>query len=816
MGALFQDLSYAARMMLKRPGFTLVAVLTLALGIGANSVIFSLMDAMLLNPLAYRNADRLVMVSEVQRKNNEPNPVSPINFQDWSRQDRLFEQVAAFQTQSLNLSGTGEPERVRGGYISASLFPLLEVNPALGRAFSSEENQTGKNRVAILSAGLWKRRFGQSPDVIGKSVIVNGESLTIVGVMPSEFQFPPQADKLELWIPIAFEGEELTNRNVRDIQVVARLRPDVSLKQAQAELSTMANQLEREYPDTNAGWNVRVTTLADQFADRARPAMLIMLAAVGFVLLIACVNVANLLLSRATARQKEIAIRIALGAKRSRLIRQLLTESVLLSLLSGAAGLLLAMWGVKVLAASIPDWIANSMPRLREIGLDWRILCFTLGVSLVTGVIFGLAPALFASNPDLNEMIKESGKGASKSFRGRRLANILVISEVALALVLLIGAGLMMKSLSQLQKVNPGFDGQSVLTFQTSLPDAQYLTRKEAANFYQQAIKRMESLPGVQAVGAINHLPMGLSGTGTEFSIEGSALTATGNAARPGGGYRVVTPNYFRALGVTVRKGRAFEERDSTDSQPVVIINETLAKRYWPNKDPLGQRLTLTREQDPKNPTGARVIVGVVGDVKHFGLAAPVIPEIYVPQAQSGWREMTFVVKTSSDPTAIAAGVKNEIKAIDKDLPVYKVRTMEEVMADSSYPQRLSTSLLGIFALIALVLAAVGIYAVISYSVSRRTHEIGIRMALGAKQLDVLRLIIRQGMKLAVVGVGIGLVIVVGLMRLMASLLYGVSATDPVTLGGVSLLLLIVAILACYLPARKAARVKPLIALRYE
>ena len=814
MDTLLQDLSYAVRGLLNRPAFTLVAVFTIAIGIGANSAIFSLVDAMLLHPLVYENPDKLIVISEIQQGDREPSLVAPANFNDWKEQSKSFDQMAAYRTGSVNLTGEGKPERVPGVYVSASLFTILDIRPLDGRVFTAEENRDGSNRLVIISEGLRQRRFGTTQSPVGKNLMVNGEPLQIVGVMPSEFQFPLRGEKSELWRPIVFSDAELKERGRRNIQVIGRLKGSVSLEQARSELDTIARELQRAYPDTNTGWKTRLITLQDQVTAPAKQGSLMLLGAVAFVLLISCANAANLLLARATTRQKELAIRVAMGARRSRLVRQLLTESLVLSLVSGAVGLLLAWWSVKVLISGIPDWVTNTMPRIREDKLDWRVLLLTLGISLLTGIIFGLAPALFASKPNLNETLKENIKGSSGSLRRRRFSSFLIVSEVALALILLIGAGLMIKSFLSLQKVNPGFNSENVLTLVIAVPSNKYPNKERIESFYAQVLERVKGLPGVQAVGAINNLPMALSGTGTDFTFEGRQF-GPGNTSY-GAGYRIVSGDYFRALTIPLARGRSFTEQDNADAPPVVIINETLAKRYWPHEDPVGQRILIGRDQVPGRDPVLRQIVGVASNVHHFGPQTPVIPEIYVPRSQTGWSDMTLVVKTSSDPMGIFDGVYQEIKSVDPDQPVYKVRTMEQVIFESAFPQRFGMTLLIVFAAIALLLAAVGIYAVISYSVAQRTHEIGIRMALGAQRWDVLKLVLRHGMTLVLIGVGIGLVTALAMMRVIASLLYETSPTDPLILAGSALILVGVAAIACIIPAKRAIEVNPLVALRYE
>jgi putative ABC transport system permease protein len=826
LSALMQDIRYGGRMLLKKPGFTFVAVLALALGIGANTAIFSVINAVLLRPLPFNDPDRLVMVwgsaPQVQAEWDKL-PASAAGFEDWREQNHVFEQLAAFKTWAWNLTGSNsEPEQVWGARVSADLFPVLGVKPLLGRTFLPEEERNGATHVILMGHGLWQRRFGSDPNIIGRTISLTGQSYTVVGVMPPGFKFPGGTNMLsgfrfspqtELWEPLAITNDDLKNRGTLNLAVIGRLKPNVTLEEAQAEMTTIARRLEEQYPDSNQGLGIKLVRLHEQVVGQVRLALLVLLATVGFVLLIACANVANLLLARSTSRQKEIAIRTALGAGRARLIRQLLTESVLLALVGGAAGLLLAFWGIDALGALIPE----NIPRANEIGIDARMLGFTLLVSLLTGLVFGLAPALQASRTDVNESLKEGMRGMTSSLGRNRLRSLLVVCEIALALMLLVGAGLLIRSFIRLQQVSPGFDPRSVMAAEVALPfqpGAKYEDEKKQAAFFEQAIERIETIPGVESAGAVESLPLSGAVESSSFNIDGRAA-AQSAAEQPNADYTEVSSHYFRAMGIPVIKGRAFTSDDRADAPGVVVINESLGRKYFAGEDPLGRRITFDNLKDPEAKW--LTIVGVVGDVKQTNLNAETEPAIYLPHTQSPSPLMTLVVRTrSADPTSVAASVRGEIRALDRDIPVTSMRAMEQVLAASVSQRRFSMLLLGIFAGVALLLAAVGIYGVMAYSVTQRTHEIGIRMALGAQGGDILKLVVGQGMILALIGVAIGLAAALLLTRVMMSLLFNVSATDPLTFAAVSLLLITVALIACYIPARRAMRVDPMEALRYE
>jgi len=806
METLWQDLRFGLRMSLKHPGFIAAVVLALALGIGANTVIFSVVNAILLNPLPYPHPDRLVMVwLDNKRLGLDQDWHSYPNYADYRDQNKVFEKLAAFNDRRFNLTGEGEPERIIGAWATANFFAVMGVEPVMGRAFTVEEEEPGRDQVVVIGYGLWQRRFGSDPKIVGQTISLNGAPRTVVGVMPAHFRFPSK--EAEMWVPLALSANGKNARGGFSLKSIGRLKPGITITQARADLGTIASRLEQQYPDMLSGYGVNLVPLYEQVVGKIRPALLVLLGAVGFVLLIACANVANLLLARAAVREREIAVRMALGAGRARLIRQLLTESALLAVLGGAAGLLIAEWGLKVLLALSPA----DIPRLDQIKIDGRVLAFTLAVSLLTGLIFGLAPALQSSKLDLNESLKEGGRSATGGLRGRRIRGVLVVAEVALSLVLLIGAGLMIKSFLRLQQVNLGFNPDRLLTMRVDLAGSKYREGPKAVAFYQQLLGRVATLPGVQAVGAISDIFLSSTPNSANFSIEGRPEVPP--AQRIETPIDQVSANYFQVMGTPLLKGRLFDEHDANEAPRVAIINDTFARRFFPDEDPLGKRFKFggVNSQAPW-----MTIVGVVADVRRTGFDAEVRCETFLPLAQSPSRSMTLVLRTAADPLSLAKSARAAVWAIDKDQPVYSLRTMEQLLREMIAQRRLNMLLLGIFSVISLVLAAVGIYAIISYSVTERTHEIGIRLTLGAERRDILRLVVGQGMLLALLGVAIGLAAAFALTRLMSSLLYGVSATDPVTFGGISLLLVLIALVASYIPARRAMRVDPMVALRYE
>jgi putative ABC transport system permease protein len=806
MNLLAQDLRHSARMLLKAPGFTFVAVMTLALGIGANSAIFSVVNAVLLRPLPFKDPNRLVAVWENNLKQGQDHQaVGGANFTDWKSQNQAFESLAAYFNWNYNLTGGDEPQRLNAVVVSGEFFQTLGVEAAAGRALAPADDRDGKDNVIVLSHALWQSRFGASREIIGQTVMLNGRGHTVVGVMPPGFGFPDE--RVEIWRPMAMSAEQAQNRQGKWLSVIGRLKPGVSIGQAGAEMSALARRLEQAYADANAGWGVHLVPLHEEVVGKVSGFLLILLGAVGFVLLIACANIANLLLARAASRQKEMAIRAALGASRRRLVSQLLTESLLLAAMGGVVGLLIALWGSDALIALSPAGI----PRLKEAAIDLRVLGFTLLLALLTTLIAGLAPAWQASKPDLNEALKEEARGAAGS-SGRRFRSLLVVAEVAVSVVLLVGAGLMIKSFIRLQRVDAGFDPHNLLTMEVTLPPARYGQNQQQIAFFQEALERVKTLPGVQSAGAVQDLPFRFNEMSFPVTLEGPP--AAPEAQRPKAVYRAVTDDYFRTLGIPLLGGRWFSAQDDLHSLPVVVVNQAMARRFWPDQDPLGKRIRFGEPDDP-----AYTVVGVVGDIKHMGLDADEGAVIYQPHAQKrfAWlRWMTLVVRTGGEPSSLAAAVRSRIQEADKDQPVYNVATVEQLLTKSIAQPRFSTLLLGVFALLALNLTAIGVYGVVSYTVAQRTREIGLRMALGAQVRDVMRLVMGQGLKLVLLGVAIGLAGAGALSRVMKSLLFGVSATDPAIFAIISVLLTGVALLACYLPARRAARVDPMIALRHE
>jgi putative ABC transport system permease protein len=805
---LWQDLRYGAQMLLKRPGFTAVAVVTLALGVGANTAIFSIVNAVLLRPLPFAEPAALMWFGGWMG-NDKAQGITPADFLDYREQCQSFTHIAASVSDgiAMNLSGGGgEPERLKGGYVTANYLDAFGVKPALGRTFAPEEglegvNMEGGDRVVVLSHALWQRRFGADPAIINQTITLDNRNVTVIGVMPQQFSYPPG---VEIWLPFRFPASPQSafrSRQFPFLRPVARLKPGVTRAQAQAEVETIARRLQSLYPKTNANKSLFLTPLQERLVGNIRLTLLTLLGAVGCVLLIACSNVANLLLARASARGREIAVRSALGASRGRVARQLLTESLTLALLGGLGGMLLAKWGVKLLMALS----ANYLPRADEVRINATVFGFTLAVALLTGLLFGIAPALQSARLDLTEALKEGGRGAGSGVRRHRTLNLLVVGEVAMAMVLLIGAGLLINSFIRLQQVNPGFDEKNLLTARIDLPNP-YAQPEKKQQFFEQLQQRIAALPGVEAVGLVTELPLARQSADFKFKIEGRPEPLPGQD--PNADIRAVNHDYFGAMRIPLLKGRYFTEADVRDNAKVVLISEELARLYFAGENPVGQRIL----RGAPGTAPYEEIIGVVGDVRHRGLDSVLRQTIYSPSLRLGFTNL--VIRTTNDPVSLAAALRREVAAIDPNQPVANIKTMERWVSESVAQPRFRTLLLGLFSGAALLLAMVGIYGVMSYAVSQRVHEMGVRMALGARAGDVLRLVIRQGMKLALAGVAIGLASAFALTRLIKDLLFGVQATDPVTFATIALLLMGVALAACYLPARRATKVDPIVALR--
>jgi putative ABC transport system permease protein len=803
METLLKDLRYGFRSLIKHPSFTAIAVITLALGIGANSAMFSTVNAVLLRPLSFPESERIVVLEGVNPSKgiNRSNMSIP-DLADWQTQNQVFEQLAGFVSGGSLLTSGDETERIRSAGVTADFFPLLRTAAIKGRTLQLDDAQKGRDQVVVLSYGLWQRRFGGDQNVVGNKVTLAGKSTTVVGVMPAGFDYPAQS---ELWVPYPIEAAT-ERRDNRYVNVIARLKPGVNITQAQAAMDTINQRLAQSYVETNSGWTVLVINLQELMVGSMRKSLLVLLGAVAFVLLIACANVGNLLLARATGRQKEIAVRAALGASRWRVIRQLLTESLLLSLIGGAIGLTLSVWLTRLLVSISPP----NTPRFDEIRPDARVLAFTLGITVLTGLVFGLAPALQVARVDLNEGLKEGGRSGSGGTRNKRLRSLMMVSEIALSFMLLVGAGLLIKSFMRLREVSPGFTPANVLTMRVNLLPGKYAEGEPRVQLLRQTLEHLKTLPGVQSAGAVLSLPLGgdTFNVGRSYIREGRPFTPEESASAT---YLAATPDYFHTLQIPLLGGRPFNDQDTGTTTKVVIVNETLAHQLWPGASPLGRHITIWR--DEKFP---REIVGIVADAK-ASLDAEAEPQMYVPYAQdSGWGSMSLVIRTTGDPAATAAAARSEIRSLDKGIPVFNVKTMNDVLAVSVAQQRVSMLLLSAFAAVALLLAMIGIYGVTAYYVTQRTQEIGIRMALGAQMGDVMKLVFKNGMVLALIGVAVGLAGAFALTRLMASLLFAVKPTDTATFLLVSVCLLAAALLACYLPARRATKVDPLTALRYE
>ena len=806
---MLKDLRHGLRSLAKRPGLTAVALVTLALGIGVNTAIFSAVDSVLLRPLPFNDPDRVVAVWEhTPHLGIVRNEFAPANYFDLREQNTVFDGVGAFGQLSVNHTGAGEPEQLEGQLATANVFAILGVAPALGRTFAPDEDQEGREHVAVLSHSLWQRRFNRDPGIINRNITLNGETFTVVGVMPEGFFFPER--ETELWVPWAMEEGQASGRGDHYFRLVARLKSGVTREQANAEAEAIAARLANEYPRTNEGLGFVVNSFHKDYVGDLRQPMLILFAAVGLVLLIACANVANLLLAQATTRRREIAIRMALGASRWAIARQLLTESLLLALAGGLLGALGAIWGVEALAQLLPE----SLSKLQSISVDTRVFLFTGVVTILTALAFGVVPALHAARANPGDALAETSRDVAGGLSGRYLRRVLVIAEVALAVVLLAGAGLLIRSFHRLNQVDLGFKPDNLLTMRMVLPLPKYRQAETRRAFYDELLRRINEIPGVEAAGINTRLPLSTSGMKFSFSVEGHTMPSDSNL--PFAIYRVVNPDYFRAMAIPLHRGRVFDTRDSAESTPVFVVNRRLAEQYWPGEDPTGKRVKIGPADSP-NPWVT--ITGVVGDVRQTGLYGEQLAEIYAPYAQERRSWMSprdLVVRTNRDAASLAGAVREAVWQVDKDQPVSNVRTMDQVFTAAVSRERFQTLLLTLFAALALVLACVGLYGVISYAVARRTHEIGVRMALGAQPRDVLRLVLRQGMTLTFAGLVFGIAGALAVTRVMTDMLYGVTATDAVTFISVGALLIVVAFLACYVPARRATKVDPLIALRYE
>jgi putative ABC transport system permease protein len=819
---MLKDIRFSFRQLIKQPAFTAIAVLTIALAIGATTAVLSLVNGLLVRPLPYRDPQRLVLLLQhFKSQNLERIPVSPAEFKDYETRAHSFERLGAFGYTNFNLAGEDRPERIAGATVTAGVFPLLGVSPIKGRFFQPEECTLGRDDVVIVSARLWQRRFNSDPQIIGTKLLLNGKSFTVVGVMSASFDFPLQLfnlgngaqfhERAEIWKPLAFTDDEMKMRGSRGYAIIGRLGAGTSVAQAQAEIETINAQMRREHPDNYSQDNSfggEVLPLHDLAVGGMRPALLILLGAVCLVLLIACANLTTMLLARAATREHEMAIRVALGAAPLRLFKQVFTESVLLALIGGAMGVVLALWGIESLKAIG----AQTVPRLREVNVDVLVLGVTFAICVATGIIFGLAPGLASARPELTEALKEGGRSSTQGTRRNRLRSGLVIAEIGLALVLLSAAGLLIKSFARIQNVNPGFNPRNALTFEVSLPKIQYPDDSSIVRFNNEAQRRMAALPGVQAAGFSTILP--LAGTNSDWSFAIESRPLNDNSPSPDEEKRQVSPDYFRALETPLIKGRFFTNADNADAPPVIIVNQAFAKKFWPNDDALGKRITF--DDDPKkNPKWIKV-VGVVGDIHHFGLDIEPKPEMYVPFGQTPYFTTIYVVRSNQDLRGLLPAIRREIQAIDPAVPVGNVRTFEDVIADSIAPRRLSVVLLGVFAGVAVLLASVGIYGVMSFLVVQRTHEIGVRMALGAQRGDVLKLVLVRSLKLISAGTIIGLIVAVMSTHTLRALLYSVSAFDGATFALVTILLGAVALAASYLPAMRATRADPMIVLGHN
>jgi putative ABC transport system permease protein len=820
METLWNDLRYGWRVMRRSPGFAAVAILTLAIGIGANAAIFSIVNGVLLRPLPFRDSSRIVTIWETDANRNVVRgTASPAEFLDWRDMNHSFAALSGWRSLLFTITGSGEAEQVHGSQVSGNFFRMLGVGPVIGRDFSSEDEKPGREQVVILTYALWQRHYGGDSGVLGKSILLDEKPYAIIGILPRSFSLYGVAPELDIWVPFAFNRAQL-NREDHELVIFGRLRPGVSLPQAQAEMETILSQLKKQYPGIDQENGVRVSGFHDELIKSLRPSIVILLAAVGVVLLIACANVANLMLARAATREREIAVRATLGAGRRRILRQLLTESALMALMGGALGIAVAYGGIHLLRAGLPPAGGRGqIPHAEWIGIDGTVLAFTLFVSLLTGIVFGLAPALQISRSELFESLKEGSRGSTGGRRSRFIQSSLVVSEVALSLMLLVGAGVLIRSFFLIMSDSLGFDPSNVLSMQIFLSAPHYPKAQQVINFYQRVIEGVGALPGVKSASAANFLPVtGWNGF-CDFDIAGRATPPSGEHFT--GQYRVADWRYLQTMGISVKQGRDLVASDGVDTQSVALINEALARRYWPNQDPVGQQIRLkfpdTRQPwDPEPREGWLTIVGIVSDVRDWEWGEQKVGQIYLPYTQNASRIMHLVVRSEGDPKQLVSGVRSVVNSVDPNQPVTDARSMDDYLAASVSRRRLSMLLLVLFAGVATVLAAVGIYGVMAYAVTQRSHEIGIRMALGAEPNDVLRMVVTDGMKLAGMGLVIGIAASYTAVHYLASQLYGVKAKDPITVLCVSVGLALVAISACYFPARRATKVDPLEALRYE
>lgn len=806
MQSFWQDFRYGVRLMFKRPGFTAVVIIVLALGIGANTAIFSVVNSVLLRPLNYPDSDRIMTLWEDHTRRDGPAQewTSPTGFQDWKDQNTVFENIAAVNDWRPTLTESGEPEMLSGALVSSGAFSVVGIKPILGRDFTDTDDKAGAERVAIISYGLWQRRFNGDQSVIGRNVRLSGDSFTIIGVMPAGLQFPI-VNNAEIWRTIHPTWDDRCQRGCATIRVLARLKAGVTIERAQTEMSAIAGRIEQQFPETNKNVGALVVPLRDFIVSDTRQAMLVLLFAVGFVLLIACANVANLMLAKAATREREIAIRSAMGASRWQIVRQLLTESTLQALIGGALGVILAYWMVDSLISISPD----GTPRLDEVRIDNRVLLFSFGISALTGLLCGMIPALQSAKPDLNQALRDSGAGNKSSARGGRMRSGLVIAEIAIALTLLIGAGLLMRSFVLLQSIDPGFKPANILTARIGLPTSAYPERQQVASFYNQLHERLKALPGVQAVSFNTTVPMTGTNADASFVIEGRPAPPPDQ--QPAAWVNIVNHDYFRTMSIRLISGRLFDDNDRENSQRTIVISQTMAQRFWPNENPVGKRIGFGG-QAPQ----WREIIGVVADVRHFGLSSDARPTVYFSDRQQAARFMTLVLRTNGDPLNLVDSVRSQVQALDNNLAISNVQSLEQIVSNSIAVPRFVMLLFGSFAAVAMLLAGLGIYGVMAYSVAQRTQEIGIRLALGAQSRDVLRMVLTQGMTLAVIGIALGLAASFGLTRLMSNLLFGISPTDPLTFAVITVLLTTIAWLACLIPAMRATKVDPMIALRYE